>query len=162
MAEAFIKLYKKLLKWEWYDDPNTKILFIHILLRANWEAGSWHGIDYGVGEFITSLQTLANETHLSVMQVRTALNHLIATGEITTRQQGKARIITVNNWCAYQGSNKDNNKVVTRLQQDDNKVVTTDKEYKNNKNKKKDSFRNFKERKYDFDALTQEVANKGV
>lgn len=136
MADAFVKLYKKMLKWEWYDDTNTKILFIHILLRANWESGSWHGIKYGAGEFITSLQTLADETHLSVMQVRTALNHLISTGEITSRQQGKARIITVNGWSLYQGNNKENNKKATRFQQDDNKVVTTDKEYKEIKESK--------------------------
>lgn len=136
MGEPFIKLYKKMLRWEWYDDTNTKILFLHILLRANWEAGSWHGINYGVGEFITSLQTLADETHLSVQQVRTALQHLISTGEVTSKQQGKARIIAVNNWCQYQESNKVSNKKPTRSQQDGNKVVTTDKEYKEREERK--------------------------
>lgn len=136
MGEPYVKLYKKMLKWEWYDDTNTKILFLHILLRANWEPGSWHGIDYEAGEFITSLETLSVETHLSIQQIRTALKHLISTGEITSKQQGRARIITVNNWCQYQGGNKVSNSKVTGSQQGPNKVVTTDKEYKEYKEEK--------------------------
>lgn len=143
MGEPFIKLYKKMLKWEWYDDTNTKILFLHILLRANWEAGSWHGIDYEPGEFITSLQTLAVEAHLSIQQVRTGLRHLESTGEITSRQQGNARIITVNNWSQYQGTNKASNSVLTRHQQGANKVLTTDKEYKEIKEYKEVNIRAF-------------------
>lgn len=134
MADAFIKLHRKLLDWEWYDDANTMRLFIHCLLRANWKAGSWHGITYGPGQFITSLASLSDETGLSIQQVRTSLSHLISTGEITSNQQAKCRIITVNNWDMYQGDNRQSNKKSTRCQQDDNKVLTTDKEYKEYKN----------------------------
>lgn len=130
MAEAFIKLYKKMLEWEWYDDANTCRVFLHCLLKANWKSGSWHGIDFFEGQFITSLQTLSEETHLSVQNVRTALQHLISTGELTSKSQGKCRVITVNNWCMYQGDNRQPNKQVTKSQQGANKVLTTDKEYK--------------------------------
>ena len=130
---GYIKIYKKMLKWEWYDDINTKVLFLHCLLRANWEVAKWHGIELQKGQFVTSLASLSKETQLSVQQVRTSLEHLISTGEVTSNQQGKYRIITVNNWCEYQGSNKVSNKVITRCQQDGNKVVTTDKEYKEKK-----------------------------
>ena len=130
MADAFIKLYRNMLDWEWYDDVNTKMLFLHILLRANWKAGSWHGIKYDAGEFITSLQTLADEVHLSVHQVRTALDHLKATGEVTSRCQGKTRIITVNNWNKYQVGGKVSGKVAARSRQGGGKVVAIDKEYK--------------------------------
>ena len=140
MGDAFIKLYRKLINWEWYDDTNTLRVFLHCLLKANWKPCKWHGVCIEAGQFITSLATLADETHLSIMQVRTAINHLISTGEITSYQQGKYRVITVNSWSQYQGDNKVNNKVVTRLQQGDNKVVTTDKEYKEIKNDKKRGF----------------------
>ena len=130
MADAFIKLYRNMLDWEWYDDVNTKMLFLHILLRANWKAGSWHGIKYEAGEFITSLQTLADEVHLSVHQVRTALDHLKATGEVASRCQGKIRIITVNNWCKYQVGGKVSGKIVARWRQGSGNVAATDKEYK--------------------------------
>ena len=136
MAEPFVKLYKKMLDWEWYDDANTMRLFIHCLLKANWKEGSWHGISYKPGQFITSIQSLADETGLSIQQVRTALSHMISTGEVTSYQQGRSRIITVNNWDSYQGSNKVSNKEVTRCQQDANKMLTTDKEYKELKEEK--------------------------
>lgn len=139
MAEAFIKLYKKMLEWEWYDDINTCRLFIHILLRANWKSGSWHGIPYEAGELITSVSTLSEETGLSLHQVRTALDHLMMTGEVASRCQGKARIITVNNWDAYQVGGKVNDKisgkVTSRSRQGGGKVVATDKEYKEIKEK---------------------------
>ncbi len=31
MNDGFIKLHRKIIDWEWYDDINTKTLFIHIL-----------------------------------------------------------------------------------------------------------------------------------
>lgn len=126
--EGFIYLHRKMLDWEWYDDVNTCRVFLHCLFRANWKACKWHGIEIEPGQFITSLQTLSVETSLSVMQVRTALSHLISTGELTSKQQGKIRIITVNNWDRYQDVNKQNIKEITRRQQDDNKMITTDEE----------------------------------
>lgn len=111
--KEFIKVYRKFMEWEWYTDVNTKTLFLHCLLRANWKAGSWKGINYRPGEFITSLPSLAEESGLSVQQVRTSLEKLISTGEITSkttdsvtgRKLTRNRIITVNNWDEYQVDN---------------------------------------------------------
>ena len=117
MAEAFVKLYKKMLKWEWYDDANTKILFLHCLLKANWEKTKWHGIEIEPGQFITSLASLAAETHLTIRQVRVALDHLITTNEVTSKSHSKFRIITVNNWGCYQGNDKQRDKQATSKRQ---------------------------------------------
>lgn len=136
MAEAFIKIYNKMLNWEWYDDVNTRILFFHCLLRANWKSGSWHGIDYKAGEFITSLPTLATETCLSVRQVRVALDHLKLTGELTDRRQGNARIITVVKWNEYQSCDIPNDRPMTDQCQTNDRPVTADKEYKDIKDSK--------------------------
>ena len=136
MAEPFIKLYRKMLKWEWYDDINTCRLFLHCLLRAEWKAGSWHGIHYEAGQFITSIQNLANETNLSRQQVRTSLKKLLATNELTTNQHGAARIITVVKWGEYQGANMVSNQEITTNQPTDNQQLTPCKEYKEIKNKR--------------------------
>lgn len=127
----YLKLHRKMLQWGWYDDVNTCRLFIHCLLRANWKDGEWHGIKYGAGEFITSLETLAKESGLTVSQVRTALSHLISTGELTSKSQGKCRVITVNNWVQYQAVDKDVSKEIAGSSQDDSKMVATDIEVKN-------------------------------
>ena len=114
---SFIKLYRKFMEWEWYWNANTKALFIHCLLKANWKSGIWRGIHYEAGELITSLPTLSEETGLSIQQVRTALKNLESTGELTSRLTDKStgkklsknRIITVNNWNEYNGTNSQDN-----------------------------------------------------
>ena len=136
MAEPFVKIYKKMLKWEWYDDVNTCRLFIHCLLRANWEPGSWHGIEYQAGQFITSLPNLAKETCLSIQQVRTSISHLKSTGELTDLRCGNCRLITVVKWNEYQGGNRPSNRQSTDNQQTSNRPLTADKEYKELKNKR--------------------------
>lgn len=102
----YIKLFRKMINWEWYTDVNTKVLFLHCLLRANWKPGEWKGIHYERGQFITSLSSLAAETGLTVKMVRTALEHLISTGEVTSDGQPKgraqSRIITVLHYDEYQ------------------------------------------------------------
>ena len=127
-----IKLFRKLLNWEWYTDINTKTLFIHCLLKANWKAGSWHGYKYDRGQFITSLPTLARETGLTERQVRTALKHLKATGEVTDWHDNKIRIITVLSYNKYQDKRQANG------QSDDSQTTgkrqASDSRYKNIKN----------------------------
>ena len=135
---AYIKIYRKLLNWEWYTDVNATKLFLHCLLKANWKPGRWKGISYEAGEFITSLPSLAKETGLTVRQVRTALTKLKSTGEVTDRVTGqnesKGRVITVIKWHLYQGSDRISDRIVDRtatgLRQDDDRIATADKEYK--------------------------------
>lgn len=144
--KEFIKMYRKFMKWEWYTDTNTKSLFIHCLLKANWKSGTWQGTHFDAGEFITSLPSLSEETGLTVRQVRTSLNRLISTGELTSRTTdnvtGKKltrnRIITINNWCSYQGSDRQNDRQPDRQpdRQATGKRQASDSRYKNIKNNK--------------------------
>lgn len=133
----YIKLSRKLLEWEWYTDVNTCRLFIHMLLKANWKDGRFQGADVPRGSFVSSISRLALETGLSEMQVRTALKHLKATGEVTGCQQAKFTVFTVNNYNKYQADNRvitevqqPCNREVTREQQADNTRVTTIEEKK--------------------------------
>lgn len=117
-AKEFIKVYRRFMEWEWYTDVNTKTLFLHCLLKANWKAGEWHGIHYEAGEFITSLPSIAEETGLTIRQARTSISRLETTGEVTCRMTdkttgkklSKCRIVTVNNWVKYQGSDRQNDR----------------------------------------------------
>lgn len=132
---GYIKLHKKMLLWEWYDDVNTCRLFIHCLLKANWQSGSWHGIPYEPGQFITSLETLSKETRLTIRQVRTALSHLVSTGEVTSKRQATCRIITVVKWNEYQSNDKPSVSKKTTKRQGSDKGTTIDEEYKEYKEK---------------------------
>ena len=103
---GFIVIHRKILDWEWYGDTNTVRLFLHCLLKANWENKQWQGIEIKRGSFVTGRKILAKETGLSEQQVRTSLNKLISTNEITKRTTNKYTVITINNYCKYQDYNQ--------------------------------------------------------
>lgn len=131
MQGDYIKLSRKMLDWEWYKNNNTKILFLHCLLKANWKDGKFENNVIKRGEFVTSLPTLAFETGLTVRQVRTALNHLKTTGELTVRTTSKYSIFTVNNYNAYQSNDRQGDRQVTDKWQTNDSQVTTIEESKN-------------------------------
>lgn len=99
---GFIILHRSILSWEWYDDVNTTRVFIHCLLKANHTPRKWHGHLIGRGQFITSLAKLAKETRLSVRELRTALEHLKTTQELTHKTTHLYSIITITNYALYQ------------------------------------------------------------
>lgn len=98
----YVKISRKILEWEWYTDINTKVLFLHILLKANWKPGRFQGTDVPRGSFVTSQQNLALETGLTLKNVRTALKHLENTGEVAVDRHPKFSVITIKNYDKYQ------------------------------------------------------------
>lgn len=136
--DGFIKIHRRMLKWEWYKDTNTKVLFLHCLLKANWKDGRFQGIEVPRGSFVTSLSTLSEELSskeqtFTVQNVRTSLKHLTLTGELTSKSYSKYRIITVNKYNEYQVANIVPNKQLTNSQQATNKQLTTIEEKKEKK-----------------------------
>lgn len=108
---GFIKISRNILDWEWYSDPCTKSVFLHCILKANWKDKTWKGVKIKRGQFVTSLASLADETGLSMKNVRTALDHLKSTNELAIESSPKGRIITVKNYAKYQDvANKTANK----------------------------------------------------
>lgn len=136
MAAGFIKLHRKMTEWEWYTDIPTRILFEHCLLKANYKPKKWRGVTVEVGSFITSYEKLAQQTGLTIQQVRTAINKLKSTNEITHKTTSHYSIISINNWVNYQDNNTQDNKQITNNQQTNNKQITTTKNEKNIKNDK--------------------------
>ena len=106
MEKGFIKLFHKFCEWEWYDNPNAKVLFIHLLLKANIQTKQWQGITIKRGQLITSVEKLAVANGLTTQQIRTALKNLQTTKEIEIVATKKYSIITVKNYNLYQEPNK--------------------------------------------------------
>lgn len=100
----YVKISRKILDWEWYTDINTKVLFLHILLKANWKPGRFQGTEVPRGSLATSQQNMAAETGLTIKNVRTALKHLENTGEVAVIRHPKFSVITVKNYNQYQSS----------------------------------------------------------
>ena len=101
-AGGFITLHRQILDWEWYKDTNTAFLFFHLLLSANFVDTRFKGKLIKRGQIVTSLPSLSTETGLSIQQTRTALSHLVSTGEITDESTPNYRIITVVKYNDYQ------------------------------------------------------------
>ena len=100
----YIKLSRKILEWEWYSDTNTKVLFLHMLLKANWKDGRFQGVEIPRGSFASSYQTLALETGLTVKNVRTSLEHLKKNGEVAVNRHTKFSVFTIKNYTKYQST----------------------------------------------------------
>ena len=150
---GYIKLFRKILDWEWYPDINTRIVFIHCLLKANWKDKKWKGLEVKRGAFVSSLRHLSREIGISERCLRTALAHLEVTQEVTQSAYAKYSVFTVVHYDDYQATD-----TVTDTVPDDNlthkpthktradrqttdTVPTTTEEYKENKigkNKRKD------------------------
>lgn len=127
----YIKLDRKLMNWEWYGNINTCRLFIHMLLKANWKDGKFEGKVIPRGSFVSSLPKLAEETQLTVREVRTAISHLKSTREVTCKTCSKYTVFTVNNYCYYQMSDTQNDIHATGKRHSNDSQTTTIEERKN-------------------------------
>lgn len=134
---GWIKIHRRLLDWEWFDDHNTFRLFTYILLKANYEPKKWHGISINRGQLLTSLPSLSDATGISVQSIRTSLAKLKSTGELTDKSTNKNRLLTIVNYDEYQsndneltGTSADN---LTGQQQTTNRQLTATKEVKKEK-----------------------------
>lgn len=145
---GFISLHRTMLNWDWYDDINTTRLFIHLLLRVNFTDANWHGTKVERGSIITSYEKLARETKLSVKKVRTALNKLKSTGEVTCKSTNKYTLINVVNYNKYQDID------YAKGKQTDKQKANKGQQYNKNNNKNniyiyntpKNKFKNYSDR----------------
>jgi len=128
----FIKLNRSILKWEWYDDINTKAVFLHALLKANYEEGAYRGHKLMPGDVVFGRKKWAEQLGLSERQVRTAIEHLKETGEISTiKTTNRFTVLRIENWALYQSKDGETtNKRPTSDQQATNKRPRTKKEKK--------------------------------
>lgn len=133
--EWFVQLHKKICEWEWYTDIPTCKLFFHILLKCNYKEAKWRGIEVKPGDFITSFDHLAKETWLSIRQVRTALEHLETTWEVTKQSTSQYTILTLTNWGTY---NIRDDKPSTNGWQTNDKPSTITNKYNKEKKEKKE------------------------
>lgn len=131
-------MYRSFLDWEWYPDTNCVRLALHFILKANYRAKKWKGLIIDRGQLVTSRGQLSEETGLSEMQIRTAIDKLDNCGFITKSGTRKYTIITVCNYDLYQqaqdgfdnGCQPTDNQQTTSKQPTDNQQITTTKEYK--------------------------------
>lgn len=140
MNNGFITLHRKITEWEWYADGNTFRLFLHLLLKANHEPKKWKGIPVERGQCVTGRKILSKELCLTEQQIRTSINKLKSTNEITIKATNKYSVVTVVNYNVYQAK-KDKQQPTEQptTHTTSNQQVTTN----NNDNNKNNIYRAF-------------------
>jgi hypothetical protein len=129
LENGFIVLHRKIVNWEWYKDPATRIVFEHLILTANYEEKRFKGEAIHRGQRVASYGTLAKETGLSVRNVRTAIRHLISTNEVTSKATNKYSVFTIVNYDMYQDK-RQANRQTTDKQVTSNRQTTDNNETK--------------------------------
>lgn len=132
---GWIKLHRNITQWEWYKDINTRAVFIHFLINANYKDKEWRGILIRRGQFVRSLKNLAAEIGISQDKIRTAIKHLELSGDITKTRIGKHVVYTIVNYDRYQGDTT----ILPDQSLDDTTMYPTNKEYKNDLKKGKNT-----------------------
>jgi len=136
MSNGWIKIHRQILEWEWYDEPNTLRLFLHLLLKANHKPRNYRGVNIKEGQIMTGYDKLAKELNLSTQKIRTSISKLKSTSEITSVSTSQGTIIQIVKYKDYQVVTSK----LTDEQQTDNKRITTN---KNVKKEKKLVYRSF-------------------
>lgn len=105
IQRGYIRLFRQFEDWEWYDNPLTKAIFIHCLLKANDRAKKWRDLTVKRGQFVTSYEKLAAANGMTIQQTRTVLKQLQSTNEIEYQSTNQYTLITIKNYNLYQASN---------------------------------------------------------
>ena len=135
LENGFVKFDRKIANWRWYHDVNTFKLFFHLIITANYEPKPFENITVQRGQRIASYGTLAEETGLSVRNVRTAIRHLILTGEVTSKSTNKYSVFTIVNYDLYQ-DNRQTNRQASDKQPTSNRQASDNNVRKIKKDKK--------------------------
>lgn len=104
MAEksTFIKIDRNLVNWRWFKNKNTLIVWLWLLMAANIKDNDFEKETIHRGEVPTSRKSISAATGLTEREVRTALNHLKETGEVSVRIRHNYQVITILNYELYQ------------------------------------------------------------
>jgi len=102
MSEGWIKLHRKILNWEWWDDHETFKLFVYLLLTANHTDRTYRGQVVKRGQIRTSREKMATATGMTNRKIRTALSNLIATKDIEIKATNRFSLISICSYDSYQ------------------------------------------------------------
>jgi DNA-binding transcriptional regulator YhcF (GntR family) len=131
---GFIKLSRRLLEWEWIDDPSVLVVWIHCLLAANWKDYRYHGEVIPRGSFLTSSRSFAERCNLSERTVRRCFEKLEKSGEIERQVTHRGTLVKVRNYAAFQDSENGERRTAVRTPVL-TPVLTADQQEKNIRNK---------------------------
>ena len=84
-------------------------VWIELLLSAAFEDYYCDGQLIKRGQVMIGREKMAKQLGMGVQELRTCLNRLVSTGEITIQSTNRGSIITIVKWDEYQGSPSNTN-----------------------------------------------------
>lgn len=137
---GYIKLYRKMTKWQWYSDEVMFRVFMHLLLTANYEPMYWRDIKVDRGQTVVSVSKLSETLKYAKATVHRALIRLESSGEIKRQPNARYTIVTIVNYNSYQDKPNADRTLTERSPNADRtlaerRVVTMEEVKKNKKNK---------------------------
>lgn len=149
--DGWIKLDRRILDWGWYKDPNTKAVFIHLLLTANIEDREHMGEIVPRGSVAVNMGSIAESVGISYKSVRTALKRLETGNEVAIKRKPKHLEISITNYDKYQGAGRQR---AIKGQSNGNQTAITNR-YINNINNKEQERK--KERREEYTSLGEVI-----
>ncbi len=113
-AGGYVRLYRSMLDWEWYDNDACVRIMLHLLLTVNWEPKKWHGQTVEPGQIITSMEGLSKTLGMTRTSVRRTFDKLKSSGEVTVQTNNHWTLVTLTSWAEYQGDEPNNGRPLSR------------------------------------------------
>lgn len=104
---GWVKLHRKLLEWEWYEDPHMVHLLVHLLLTATHEDRKYKGLTIKRGQLVTTIKELAEALGASETSTRRRMKRLKSGGFLTIKVAHNRTTITICNYDSYQMDKKE-------------------------------------------------------
>lgn len=141
MHRGYIKLWRKIQDWEWYDDLSLVGFFVHLVLKANYKDSKYHGVDIPRGSLVFGRRTTAKQFKLSERCVRTMLTRLKSTNEVAIKTTHQFSVICIVNYEKFQSeTTHQTTHELTSDRPTSDPRVTTSKKGKKDKNENKTTY----------------------
>lgn len=130
MNKGYIKLWRKSIEAGWLTNHKLWVFWSWCLMKASHKeldmVVGCQQVHLMPGEFVFGLKAAAKETCISIQSIRTLLNFLKTSQNITLKSTNKFSIISILNWDTYQN---EENEINTQI----NKQLTNNQQTTNNK-----------------------------
>ena len=128
--EGYILIDRNMCDWKWWHKHNTVIVFLWLLMKAQFHESYFGGTKIERGQVATTIENIEKSNSLTRQEVRTAIFNLKKTEAITIKRCSKFSIITIVNYDEYQNLTIKS----TTKQQSNNNHVTIKKPHTNTYN----------------------------
>lgn len=157
---GYISLHRQIFNWHWWNNIQTRNVFIVCLLLANYKDSD----TLKRGQLMTSLKEISMLSCFSIQEVRTAIKNLKKTNEITIKSTNNGSIITISKYDIYQSNFDIANNQLTNNQHDNNNVLTNNQQLPNNNISNKEIIINENEKKcvYSEDFIKDILTNLNI